>query len=414
MTAGTHSPDHLDDLDDLDGVNLADPATFVGPKVDDVWRRLRLTRPVWRHPRTPQGQAFWVVTRYADALRVYKDPATFGSGRGNMLTSLLTGGDTASGKLLAVSDAPRHTAVRATLLRSFSPRMLKPVLDAVRVRADRLVAAAVAAGGGDFARQVADELPIGTICDLLGVPAADRSALLRLSKQALSSDVPDQPDHETWLARNEILLYFSQLAAERRRSPRDDVVSTLATCEIEGAQLTDEEVVLNCYGLILAGDETSRLAMISAVLNFVQFPQQWQALRRGTVPVDDAVEEILRWNTPAMHVGRVAYRDVVLGGQTIRAGDVVTVWNASANRDEEVFERPYVFDLARTPNKHLTFGHGPHFCLGAFLGRAEVRATVDALRRRVGDIELRGQPQPLYSTFLRGYSSLPVTLSPAD
>ncbi|TDC42934.1 cytochrome P450 [Micromonospora sp. KC213] len=399
--------------DDLAGVNLADPATFAGPGLDEVWRRLRATRPVWRHPRTVHGPHFWVVTRYADALAVYKDPATFVSGHGNMLTSLLTGGDTAGGKLLAVSDVPRHTAVRATLLRSFSPRMLKPVLDAVRSRADRLVAAMVTAGGGDFARDVADELPIGTICDLLGVPPADRAALLRLSKQALSSDVPDQPDHETWLARNEILLYFHGLAADRRRNPRDDVISTLATCDVQGAPLTDEEVVLNCYGLILAGDETSRLAMISAVLNFVEFPAQWRALRRGEVSPDDAVEEILRWNTPAMHVGRVARRDAVLGGQSIPAGDVVTVWNASANRDEEVFDRPDVFDLGRSPNKHLTFGHGPHFCLGAFLGRAEVRAVVDALRRRVRTIELRGRPTPLYSTFLRGYSSLPVAFGPA-
>jgi len=397
---------------DLDGVNLADPATFVGPDVENVWRWLRRNAPVWRHPSTPQGTHFWVVTRYADALRVYKDPETFGSGRGNMLTSLLTGGDTAGGKLLAVSDAPRHTAVRNTLLRSFSPRMLRPVLTGVLARADQLVADAVAAGGGDFAAQVADELPMGTICDLLGVPPADRAELLRLSKQALSSDVPDQPGHETWLARNEILLYFSGIAAERRRDPRDDVISSLVTCEVEGAPLTDEEVVLNCYGLILAGDETSRLAMISAVLNFVEFPAQWGALRRGDVSLDDATEEILRWNTPAMHVGRVARRDTTLGGQEIPAGDVVTVWNASANRDEAVFDRPDEFDLSRTPNKHLTFGHGPHFCLGAFLGRAEVRAVLDSLRRRVNAFDLHGQPRPLYSTFLRGYTSLPVTLKP--
>lgn len=394
-------------------VNLADPATFADPGIEDVWRRLRREQPVLRHPATRHGPAFWVLTRYADVLSVYRDAETFSSARGNMLTSLLDGGDNAGGKLLAVTDPPRHTAVRMLLLRSFSPRVLKPVLQAVRQRADRLVGAAVDAGRCDFAPAVADQLPIGTICDLLGVPPTDHAELLRLSKQALSSDEPDAPAHETWLARNEILLYFRELIEKRRADPREDVVSALALGEVDGAPLSLEEAVLNCYGLILAGDETSRLAMIGAVWNFIQFPDQWRSLRDGEVALETAVEEILRWNTPAMHLGRTARRDVTIRGELIRAGELVTVWNASANRDEEVFADPDTFQLARTPNKHLTFGHGPHFCLGAFLGRAEVTAVVDALRRQVVEIAAVGEPRPVYSTFLRGFSSLPVAFTPS-
>jgi cytochrome P450 len=146
------------------------------------------------------------------------------------------------------------------------------------------------------------------------------------------------------------------------------------------------------------------------VTTFARQPEQWQALRDGRVELSTAVEEILRYHSPAMHLGRTATTDVVIGGRTIRAGDLVTAWNASANHDDRVFDRPDVLDLGRSPNRHLTFGFGPHFCLGAYLGRAEMTAVLDALRRTVQDIRLRGEPEPLFSTFLRGYSSLPVEL----
>ncbi len=399
--------------EDLGHVNLTDPATFVQPAMEDVWRLLREEHPVHLHPATETTPEFWVLTRYEDVLSVYKDPERFVSQRGNMLTSLMSGGDPAGGKLLAVMDAPRHTALRTTLLKSFSPRALQPVADKVRARADERVAAALAAGTCDFATEVAEHVPMGTICDLLGVPTSDRAELLRLSKQALSSDDADQSEDDVWLARSEILLYFAELAEFRRSVPKDDLISTLATAQVDGAPLTEEELVLNCYGLILAGDETSRLAATGAVWHFSQHPDDWEALRSGRVPLPVAVEEILRWTTPAMHLGRTATTEVEIGGRTIAAGDTVTAWNVSANRDEAVFTDPYSFDPARTPNRHLTFGYGPHFCIGAYLGRAEIAAVVDALLRSVDTIEALGEPEPVYSTFLRGYSSLKVRLRPS-
>jgi cytochrome P450 len=207
-------------------------------------------------------------------------------------------------------------------------------------------------------------------------------------------------------------MYFADLARHYRAEPEDNVVTALVNCRIDGEPLTDEEIVLNCYGLILAGDETSRLAMIAAALNFTRFPEQWQALKDGRVEIATAVDEILRWNSPALHLGRTATADVTIGKRTIRAGEVVTVWLAAANRDAAVFDDPDTLDFGRTPNRHLAFGFGPHFCLGAYLGRTEVTSVVDALRRTVDTIELRGAPEPIYSTFLRGYSSLPVAFTP--
>ncbi|MER6968923.1 cytochrome P450, partial [Streptomyces halstedii] len=153
-----------------------------------------------------------------------------------------------------------------------------------------------------------------------------------------------------------------------------------------------------------------RLAMVGALLAFAQHPDQWRALKDGRISIASAVEEIVRWTTPAMHIGRTATADVTIGGRTIREGEHVILWITSANRDESVFPDPHRFDLARTPNKHLGFGFGPHFCFGSYLGRAEIAAVLKTLVNRVDRIELTGDPKALYSTFLRGYSSLPVSL----
>lgn len=403
-----------DEFAGADDINLADPLTFTEPGVDRIWETLRREQPVYLHPETEFGPQFWVLTRYQDVLAAYKDPR-LSSQRGNMLTSLLAGGDAAGGKLLAVMDAPRHSAVRAMLLKSFSPRMLAPVVAGIRAHAEELVNRFVEADSGDFAADVADVLPMRTICDLLGVPAADRAHLLGLSKRALSSEWADQSAEQVRVARNELLYYFTEFVRTRREcapAGSDDVIGALLSCRIDGVPLTDEEVVLNCYGLVLAGDETARLATIGAVWSFARHPAQWHALRRGEVTVSGAVEELLRWTTPAMHVGRTASADIELHGRCIRRGDVVTLWNASANRDERVFTDPERFDLARSPNRHLTFGHGPHFCLGAYLGRSEITAVIDALSRKVDGFELTAHPRPLFSTFLRGYSTMPVAVRP--
>ena len=392
--------------------DLTDPAIFGRTDLSALWQRLHTESPVARHPATAGSRPFWVLSRHQDVLAVLRDSDRYVSGAGNMLDSLAGGGDPAGGQLLAVMDPPRHTELRAALLKTLSRRVLRGVADKVRQRADARVAAAVAQGACDFAADVADHIPMGTICDLLGVPEPDRAELLGLSKQALSSDEAGQTAEDAWLARNEILLYFSELAARRRADPREDLVTALTTAEVGGERLTDDEVVLNCYGLILAGDETSRLAASGTVWSLIRFPDQWAALRDGQVEISSAVEEFLRWTSPVMHVARTTAADVRLGDHVIPPGEIVTAWIAAANRDPAVFAEPDRLDLGRAPNRHLGFGFGPHFCLGSHLGRLELTAVAEALVRHVAAIESLGPPKPVYSTFLQGYSSMPVHLHP--
>ncbi|MDN3356466.1 cytochrome P450 [Actinomadura sp. DC4] len=376
----------------------------------EVWRRLRSTDPVHRHPATPQGPEFWVVSRYEDVVRVLRDDGDFTSEDGNVLTTMLLGGDTGARRMLAVTDGPHHTELRKLLLKAFAPRALADVAVRVRRLIRRLLEESVERGGCDFARDVASVIPLETICDLLDVPVADRPEVLRLTKSALASDYETPGADVDRIARGEILLYFSDLVTERRKRPGTDPISLMATAEVGGRRLDDEDIILNCYSLIMGGDETSRLSMIGAVEAFAAHPGQWAALRNGDVTVESAGEEILRWTTPTMHFGRTARADVRLGDRSIAAGDLVTLWFTSANRDETVFPDPDRFDLGRSPNKHLSLGYGRHFCLGAYLGRVEINAMLDGLRTFVQDIEQAGPGRRIFSNFLSGMSSLPVRL----
>lgn len=393
-------------------IDLTDPATFVENDPHEFWQRVRRERPAYWHPSTSGRPGFWVVAEYSEVLSCYGNWKQLSSARGNVLDVLLHGGDSAGGKMLAVTDRPRHRQLRNIMLRAFSPRVLGGVVRRVEERTAELMRTVTELGSFDFAAEVAEHIPMNTICDLLSIPAQDRKDLLVWSKAALASDDPDSAQLDALEARNEIVLYLMDLAFERRSKPGHDVISMIAGAEVDGHPLTPEEIALNCYSLILGGDESSRMTAISSVLAFTQYPDQWQGLREGTIAVDTAVEELLRWATPGMHFARTALCDFTLRGQQVRAGDIVTFWTTSGNNDETVFASPRDLDLSRDPNKHLTFGHGPHFCVGAALGRAELSALLRALVASVDEIELDGVPPRIYSNFLYGYSSLPVTFHP--
>lgn len=401
--------DHLQDTPD-DGIDLADPAAFVEHDPHDYWSRMRRTEPVRWHPPTPRRPGFWAVARYDDVLACYKDAARLSSARGTVLDVLLAGGDSAGGRMLAVMDRPRHRDLRQVLLRAFSPRVIGSVEQSVRSRADDLVAATVGAGEVDAATSIAEHLPINTICDLLEIPAGDRPALLAWNKRALSSDTGGEDPLAALEARSEILGYFVDLVGERRLRPGQDVVSMITGAAVEGEPLTDDDIALNCYSLILGGDESTRVSTIGALHALGTYADQWRLLKEGDASVRTAVEEVLRWVTPAMHFARTASADLRVGDVEVAAGDIVTMWNISANNDPDVFARPRHFDVARTDNPHLALGHGPHFCLGAFLGRMELTAVLDALLRCVSRIEVLQEPPRIYSNFLFGHSALQVRL----
>jgi len=390
-------------------LNLADPKTYADHDMGEVWRRLRSFDPVYRHPGAADGPGFWVLSRYDDISQVLRDDARFTSEQGNVLATMLQGGDTAAGRMLAVTDGPHHTGLRRLLLQAFAPRVLAGVVRRVRQTTRRLLLEAVERGECDFARDIASVVPLETICDLLDIPLADRPEVLRLTKSALASDYVSPDADADRMARNEILVYFNELVDARRRSPGTDPISLMATSEVNGRRLDDVDIVLNCYSLIMGGDETSRLSMIGATRALIQNPDQWRALKQGDVTVESAGEEVLRWTTPTMHFGRTATADVQVNDRTIAAGDLVTLWLISANRDEAAFENPDRFDLGRSPNKHLSLGYGRHFCLGAYLGRVEINTMLDGLRVYVKGIEQTGHERWIYSNFLSGMSSLPVS-----
>lgn len=394
-------------------VDLTDPQTFLDHDPQALWRRYREESLVhWQPVNGSRMPGFWAITKYADVVDIYRNNKEFTSERGNVLVTLLQGEDSASRKMLAVTDGPRHREIRNLMLKSFSPRVLEPVVAGIHRRTRELVEQALRLGSLDFVTDVADHIPINTIGDLMDIPAGDRERLVEWNTQTLSRHSSEDSALDEVMARNEILLYFSELAAKRRRNPGEDVISALATATVDGKPLSEDEIVFNCYSLILGGDESSRMSSIGGLIAFSEHPEQWRRLKSGEVGADSATEEVMRWTTPAMHFGRRALVDVPVRGQVVKAGDVVTLWNSSANFDEDVFADPYAFDIARTPNKHVAFGHGPHFCLGAFLGRVHVNAMVEALRTRVARIELTGPPQRLYSNFVYGYSGLPVELTP--
>ncbi|MEV0219669.1 cytochrome P450 [Streptomyces sp. NPDC050704] len=396
--------------EELDTLNLADPRLHAESDLSAVWRRLREYEPVHWNPPSGSAPGFWVVTRHADVTSVYRDSTRFTSEGGNVLETLLAGGDSAAGRMLAITDGARHAGVRRVLLSAFSPRALEPIVASVGRTVRRLLGDAIEKGSCDFAADVAAGIPLGAICDLLGVPERDRAYVLGLTSSALGSHDADSTAADTWIAKSEILLYFANLARDRRDSGHADVIALLAGSRVDGLPLDDDEIMLNCYSLILGGDETARLSMIGAALALLDHPDQWRALKGGEAGIDTAVEEMLRWTTPALHSGRTATTDTEVGDRPVKAGDIVTVWNASANRDERVFDAPDRLRLDRTPNKHITFAYGPHFCLGAYLARAEIGAVLTGLRDLVAEMEQTGPARPVYSNFLSGISSLPLAL----
>ncbi|MBM2619518.1 cytochrome P450 [Actinoplanes sp. LDG1-06] len=395
-------------------VNLVDTKAYLENDMGAYWRRLRDEHPLYWHEPVGETPGFWVVSRYAEVMKLYRDDKRLTSEKGNVLVTLLAGGDSAAGQMMAVTDGKRHKDLRNVMLRAFSPRALAKVNELVRANTRDLLARTIRKGTGDFVKDVASVIPLTTIGNLLGVPPADNAELLELTKASLSSDEPDQAPEEAWVARNEILLYFSDLVAERRANPQDDVLTTLTQSEVDGEPLSDQDIVFNCYSLILGGDETSRLTMVETIYTLTRELEQWRRLRAGEVDLETATEEFLRWASPAMNFGRRALVDFEVAGGQVKADDIVTLWNVSANRDERVFERPDVLDLSRSPNKHVTFGYGPHFCLGAFLARVELREMLDALRSFTTGFELTGEPRRIHSNLMQGMSYLPVRFTPDE
>lgn len=409
----------------LEEIDLTDLDRFQHGFPHDLFTVLRRDAPVWFHPpttHTPGGEGFWVLSRYAHIAAAASDAETFSSatggardGGGTIIEDLPMG--FAAGVLLNMMDDPRHRRIRKLVTPSVSPRALAAMEEELRQRTATILDAVAERGTCDFLVEVAAELPLQAIARLLGVPQEDRHRLFAWANATLDYDDRDLgvQSEKTLAASAAMFEYGGQLIAEKRRQPADDILSAVTHGMVEGADgrpepLSEIELQMFFNLLIAAGSETTRNSIAAGLLALIEHPQHWRALQSDRILLPAAVEEILRWASSTPYNRRTATRDVVVGGQTIGAGDKLTLWWASANRDSAVFAEPFRFDIRRDPNPHLAFGHGAHFCLGATLARLEMQIVFDALLDRFDAIALAGPVEWTRSNKHTGVRHMPVTL----
>jgi cholest-4-en-3-one 26-monooxygenase len=397
-------------------LDLFDPDNYLAGVPHELFATLRRDAPVSR--ATYEGEQLWNVTRHADLVTVNRDPALFSSWERSALLNVGTGDDLDMVRMMMLNmDPPEHTQLRKIVNRAFTPRRIRDLTETLRRRSATIVDGVIDQGGCEFVTEVACELPLQAIADLLGVPQEDRHLVFDWSNRMIGFDDPEMrtSPEDAQIAAAELYAYAEALAEERRSAPRDDIVSALLSAEIDGEALTTTEFDLFFLLLAVAGNETTRNAISHGMLALIEHPAQYQRLVADPGLVDSAVEEILRWASPVMHFRRTATRDTELGGQHIEAGDGLVMWHISANRDEDVFDDPFTFDVGRDPNPHtghVAFGGGgPHFCLGANLARAEIRVMFEEITRRIPDITLAGPVRRLRSNFINGLKEMPVQWS---
>lgn len=430
-----------------DSLLVVDPDTYrTGPPLDAL-ARLRSQAAVHRVDEPalhglPEGPGFWLVLRHAEVERVLRDPATFSSWLG--ATQIRDAQDLEWVRRMMLNmDPPDHSRLRRLLSKSFTPRAVAALTASIESTAARLVDRMIGGAGTgrcDFAKDVAADLPLITLADVLGVPPEDRWLMFDWSNRVIGWQDPDyassaafdgtggtamarealalrprpdadgrMPDPRTRAGMPDLYAYARLLAEEKRRSPGTDVMSILlAQVDDEGGSVSDAEFENMFWLFAVAGNETLRNGLPGGLIALLQHPSELAALRADPSLLPGAVDEMLRWWTPVMVFRRTASTDVDLAEAAIREGDKVVVSFTSANRDERVFDDPARFDVRRTPNPHLSFGHGPHFCLGAQLARAQMRALFGELLRRTSSLEFDGEPVLLRSNFQRGVKRLPL------
>jgi cytochrome P450 len=399
----------------VEPLDLSDSRTFARGFPHPYFSWLREHAPVfWHEPTavTPDGEGFWVVTRYDDVLAVQTNPEVFSSDRGGART----GGGTAindsatAGRALNTTDNPKHQMLRGVVMKGFTLQAVNALEMEIRRRVDLLVDAFPDGETFDFVAAFAREVPLQAICMVLGVPQEDRAQLCAWVDEGLSTLSSEIVAPE--FARR-IADYGMTLIAEKRVRPKDDILSAIVQArpdEAGGRPLSNEELRSFFTLLFAAGAETTRSAIAGGLKALIERREQMAMLREDPARLRSAVEEFVRWTTPSIYKRRTATRDAELAGQAIRVGDKVTFWEISANRDERAFERPFEFDITRSPNPHLGFGYGVHVCLGSMLARLEMRVGFQALLARVDDFALAGEEDWMPSNRLLGIRKLPITV----
>lgn len=393
------------------GFDFTDPALWGDHNPVEEFAALRRTAPVWWNAQTPEQAApfqdagFWAITRHEDVKEISRRPDIWSSHENGSIIrmpadSLPEQLELSRNALLINMDPPKHTKIRRVISQGFTPRAVEGLRKALTDRARTIVAEAKSGGGGDFVEQVASELPLQAIAELLGVPQDDRHKLFAWSNQLLNYDDPEFAG-ANMTANAELLGYAYNLAEQRRACPMDDIVTQLVTADIDGEALGSDEFGFFVILLSVAGNETTRNAITHGMKAFVDNPEQWELYRERRPRT--APDEIVRWATPVTSFQRTALCDTEIGGQGIAAGDRVGLFYSSANFDEEVFGDPFSFNVLRDPNPHVGFGGtGAHFCVGANLARLEIDLMFNAIADAMPDLSEVSPPQRLRAGWING------------
>jgi cytochrome P450 len=416
----------------VDQINLSDIEFWARPwdEREGAFKTLRRERPLafFEEPEIPEefsfimpkGPGYRALTRHADVSEASRHPEIYQSGRGatsipDMPEEMLE----FFGSMINM-DNPRHARLRRIVSAAFNPRMIKSIEDRIEFVANDVINRVADQGGCDFVVEVAARLPLEIICDMMGIAAADYDSVFNASNVILSNGDPEyvpegsDPMLAFMTAAQQLNLLMTDLAAFRKSTPTEDVTSALINTNIDGEALTSSEVAAFFILLVVAGNETTRNAISHGLLALTENPDQralWMADPAGVAAT--GVDEIVRWGSPVIWMRRTVAEDTVLGGEELHPGDKVILYYASANRDEDVFEDPYTFDVRRSPNPHIGFGAaGPHFCLGAHLARQEIDVMFRQLFERLPDLQSAGEPDRLLSPFINGIKHLDCTFTP--
>lgn len=397
------------------GFDFTDPDVLERGLPVQEFAELRRTAPVWWNEQ-PTGTGgfkdggFWVISKHQDVLDISRDHKTWSTNKNGVVMRFHDGMTDEqielTKELIINHDPPEHTRLRKIISRAFTPRAIKPLEETLRVAARRIVMDAAAKGTGDFVHDVAVELPLQAIADLIGVPEQDRKQLFEWSNSMMNTDDPEYGDDPT-VANAEVLAYSYKMAEERKKCPADDILTTLVQAEIDGESLTELEFGFFVVLLSVAGNETTRNAITHGMNAFMENPDQWELYKKERPAT--AVDEIIRWATPVHCFQRTATRDAEISGVTVKEGQRVGLFYSSANFDEDVFDDPFSFDIMRNPNPHVGFGgNGAHFCIGHNLARLEIGVMFNAIADIVPDIAKLSEPRRLRSGWLNGVKELQV------
>jgi cholest-4-en-3-one 26-monooxygenase len=407
-------------------VDLYDPETYARAMPHDTFAWLRRSAPVYWHPETeaggrgygdPNGTGYWALTKYEDVVAVSSDNNLFSSWAGG--TNIPTppaDGLAVVRTIMLNMDPPMHTKYRRLVSTGFTPKQITALEPHVRGITRRIIDAVAREGRCEFVTDIAAQLPLAVIAEMIGVPPEDHQRVFDWSNRLVGFDDPEYQTtaEDGQRAATEMFLYANQMAVDRKANPREDLVSVLMGAEVDGESLSEADFDGFFILLAVAGNETTRNLISGAMHALIEHREQWQRLLDDRSLMPTAVEEFLRWVSPLIYFRRTATAETEIRGQKIAAGDKVVMYYPSANRDEEVFEDGHFFDVGRSPNPHMAFGGGgPHFCLGASLARLEIRCIFEELLERAPDMALDGPVQRLRSNFINGIKHMPVKFTPA-